>query len=98
MLLHGQPGASADWSAVRMAIGDRARLLVPNRPGWDGRHPAGGVAVNGAAVLALLDRLELPRATVVGHSFGGGVAIQLAHDHPERVRYLVVVDSVGGTT
>ena len=37
-------------------------------------------------------------AFVVGHSFGGGVAIKLAHDHPERVRYLVLVNSVGGTT
>jgi pimeloyl-ACP methyl ester carboxylesterase len=37
-------------------------------------------------------------AFVVGHSFGGGVAIQLAHDHPERVRYLVLINSVGGTT
>ncbi len=37
-------------------------------------------------------------AFVVGHSFGGGVAIKLAHDHPDRVRYLVLINSVGGTT
>ncbi len=90
VLLHGQPGASADWAAVRMAIGDRARLLVPDRPGWDGHRPAGGLAVNGAAVLALLDRLELPRATVVGHSFGGAVACWVAAQAPERVRALVL--------
>ena len=34
---------------------------------------------------------------VIGHSFGGGVAIKLAHDFPERVRYLVLVNSVGGS-
>src|SRR3954464_1537647 len=35
---------------------------------------------------------------LVGHSFGGGVAIKLAHDFPDRVRYLVLVNSVGGST
>ena len=35
---------------------------------------------------------------LVGHSFGGGVSIKLAHDFPERVRYLVLVNSVGGST
>ncbi|MDQ1397525.1 MAG: hypothetical protein QOG64_2784 [Acidimicrobiaceae bacterium] len=34
---------------------------------------------------------------LVGHSFGGGVAIQLAHDYPDHVRYLVLVNSVGGS-
>ena len=37
-------------------------------------------------------------ALVIGHSFGGGVAIKLAHDFPERVRYLVLMNSVGGGT
>ena len=37
-------------------------------------------------------------ALVIGHSFGGGVAIKLAHDFPQRVRYLVLVNSVGGGT
>ena len=40
--------------------------------------------------------LEEP-AIVVGHSFGGGVAIKLAHDHPDRVRTLVLVNSIGGS-
>jgi pimeloyl-ACP methyl ester carboxylesterase len=35
-------------------------------------------------------------AIVIGHSFGGGVAITLAHDHPDRVRQLILVNSVGG--
>src|SRR5207253_2055908 len=34
---------------------------------------------------------------LVGHSFGGGVAIKLAHDWPEKVRYVVLVNSVGGS-
>ena len=35
---------------------------------------------------------------MVGHSFGGGVAIRLSHDHPDRVRSLVLVNSVGGSS
>ena len=34
---------------------------------------------------------------LVGHSFGGGVSIKLAHDYPSRVRYLVLINSVGGS-
>jgi pimeloyl-ACP methyl ester carboxylesterase len=36
-------------------------------------------------------------AVVIGHSFGGGVAIRFAHDHPDRVRSLVLVNSIGGS-
>ena len=36
-------------------------------------------------------------ALVMGHSFGGGVAVMLAHDHPQQVRALVLINSVGGS-
>ena len=49
-------------------------------------------------VADLLDVLEIEEpAVVVGHSFGGGVAIKLAHDMPSRVRSLVLVNSIGGS-
>jgi pimeloyl-ACP methyl ester carboxylesterase len=97
VLLHGQPGDRHDWDDVVVSLAGRARTLVPDRPGYGatgGR--AGGFAANAAAVIELLDRSGLPRAVVAGHSWGGGVALDLAERHPERVGALVLVASVGG--
>ena len=66
-------------------------MIAANRPGYDGRLPAGGIAYNAAAGLARLNRTGAERATVVGHSFGGAVAAWLAATHPERVSGLVLV-------
>src|ERR1700722_10165435 len=52
-----------------------------------------GAFANG--IRDLLDVLDIERATVVGQSFGGGVAMQLAYQHPERCERLVLVDSGG---
>ncbi len=90
LLLHGQPGSARDWNAVVAALGTRARALVFDRPGWDGRA-ATGVAGNAQAALSVLDDAEVDRAVVVGHSFGGAVAAWLAAGWPERVARLVLV-------
>ena len=91
LLLHGQPGSARDWERVLAAIGARARTIAIDRPGWDGRDVATDLQGNSAAALAALDAARAERATVVGHSFGGGVAAWLAAHHPERVGALVLV-------
>lgn len=50
-------------------------------------------ATMGDDVVALLDHLRIPKADVVGHSFGGASAIRAAIQHPDRVRRLVVISS-----
>lgn len=90
LLLHGQPGSARDWERVRAAIGARARTIAFDRPGWDGRSRPGDLAVNTRAALAVLDAEGIGRATVVGHSFGGAIAVWLAAEHPERVGALVL--------
>ena len=90
LLLHGQPGSARDWNAVVAAVGSRARSVVFDRPGWDGRA-ATGVAGNAQAALSVLDAAEVDRAVVVGHSFGGAVAAWLAAGWPDRVERLVLV-------
>jgi pimeloyl-ACP methyl ester carboxylesterase len=90
LLLHGQPGAASDWDRVRAAIGNRARTIAIDRPGWNGRTPPAGLEGNSRAALAALDAAGAERAVVVGHSFGGAVAAWLAATHPERVRALVL--------
>lgn len=90
VLLHGQPGAAADWRGVQAALDGRVGVLAPNRPGWDGASEPRGLEGNGRAILALLDARGAHRATVVGHSFGGAVACWIAAHAPERVRALVL--------
>jgi pimeloyl-ACP methyl ester carboxylesterase len=95
VLLHGQPGSSADWTAVAMRLEDRFTVVVPDRPGY-GRTggQARGFRDNAAALTSLLDRLGLRRATIAGHSWSGGVAIAMAQQAPDRVVGLVLVASV----
>ena len=72
-------------------------------PGFGGTRdlPGDSFSMRGYAqwVADLLDALEIEESAVVlGHSFGGGVAIRLAFDHRPRVRSLVLVNSVGGSS
>jgi pimeloyl-ACP methyl ester carboxylesterase len=90
LLLHGQPGSAQDWDAVRDELGDRARTIAIDRPGWDGVSRPGGLAESARAGVAALDAAGVERATVVGLSFGGAVAAWMAVHHPERVAALVL--------
>ncbi|MGB9185083.1 MAG: alpha/beta hydrolase [Solirubrobacteraceae bacterium] len=93
LLLHGQPGSAQDWGGVVKALdglGNPAAPIAVDRPGWDGATPACDLAGNAAAALSTLDARGIERATVVGHSLGGGVAAWLAAHHPERVSALVL--------
>jgi pimeloyl-ACP methyl ester carboxylesterase len=96
VLLHGQPGSSGEWDSVAGLLEDRFLVITPDRPGY-GRSdgPATGFAGNTAALITLLDRLGVPRALIVGHSWAGGAAIWAAAKHPGRVSGLVLVSSVG---
>jgi 3-oxoadipate enol-lactonase len=91
LLLHGQPGAAADWERVCAALGDRVRTVAIDRPGWDRHTGVTDLAGNVSAALAALDRSSVARATVVGHSMGAAVAAWLASSAPERVGRLVLI-------
>jgi pimeloyl-ACP methyl ester carboxylesterase len=77
------------------------RVLAPGLPGFSGSDgpPLRAVSLDAYAdrVAALLDTLDLGKPVfVVGHSFGGGIAIRLATRRPDLVRSLTLVNSVGG--
>ena len=96
VLLHGQPGSAADWEPLARLLEADYTVIVPDRPGYGrtgGR--ATGFRGNAAAVVDLLDRRGVASATIVAHSWSGGVAIALAEDNPDRVAGLVLVASVG---
>jgi len=95
VLLHGQPGSRRDWQAVAAGLAPTHTVVVPDRPGWgDSPDAAGGFAVNADIVVAQLDELGLDAATIVGHSWGAGVALAVAQQHPARVAGLVLVAPV----
>ena len=80
----------------------RLQVWAPALPGFGGTEdlPDEEFSLAGYArwVVAFLDAVGVAGpVTLVGHSFGGGVAISTAHDAPDRVARLVCVNSIGGS-
>lgn len=102
LFLHGWGlGHHAYKRPLKRLANRGCRVLAPALPGFGGTASLPGdertIAGYGAWVADFLAEVGVEQpAVVIGHSFGGGVAIGLAHDHPERVAQLVLVNSVGG--
>ena len=95
VLIHG---AGCNLEDMRLALGERLagrRLILIDRPGhgWSERRGADGSSpeYQAAMVRDVLDRLAVKRAVVVGHSWGGVLAVRLALDHPQCVAGLVLL-------
>ena len=97
LALHGQPGTGRDFAAVARALDGDCRFMAPDRPGWGrrGGESARGFAAGADDAVAVLDREGVERAVVLGFSWGGGVALELARRHSERVEGLVLAGSIG---
>lgn len=96
VLLHGQPGSGADWQQVADRLPDGLGVVALDRPGYGASpRPPGGFEAGARAVLAELDGRGIDQAVLVGHSYGGGVALATAQLAPERVAALVLLASVG---
>ncbi|HEY4465904.1 MAG TPA: alpha/beta fold hydrolase [Streptosporangiaceae bacterium] len=96
VLLHGQPGSPADWQPLAGRLPARLHAVAADRPGYGGsRRPAAGFAAGARAVLDDLDARGVDRAVLVGHSYGGGVALAAAALAPDRVEAVVLLASVG---
>jgi pimeloyl-ACP methyl ester carboxylesterase len=96
VLLHGQPGSPADWQPVSARLPAQFHAIAADRPGYgSSRLPAGGFAANARAVLDDLDARGITRAVLVGHSYGGGVALAAAALAPRRVEAVILLASVG---
>ena len=77
-------------------------VVAPALPGFGGSaslpQQASTLAGFAAWLAEFFDALEITQpALIMGHSFGGGVAIVFAHNHPERVRGLVLINSIGAS-
>jgi pimeloyl-ACP methyl ester carboxylesterase len=100
LLLHGFPDSSSLWRhQIPVLLDTGMRVVAPDLRGFGGSDRPEqveeyAVARSLADMVALLDRLGIERADVVGHDWGAGVAWTLAAYAPERVRRLAVL-SVG---
>jgi pimeloyl-ACP methyl ester carboxylesterase len=98
VLLHGTAGSGRQWTDVAEALRSDFRVIAPDLCGYGGTShwPGDGtfnLAVEADLVAALLDMLGKP-AHIVGHSYGGAVALQFASRHPRYLRTLTLIEPV----
>jgi pimeloyl-ACP methyl ester carboxylesterase len=98
VLIHGITSSSQTWNGVIKQLAKRHTVIAPDLLGHGkSAKPRGDYSLGAYAsgIRDLLVALGHPHATIVGHSLGGGVAMQLAYQFPERVQRLVLVSSGG---
>ena len=98
VLIHGVTGNMQTWDAALPWLADRFTVVTPDLLGHgESAKPRGDYSLGAFAsgIRDLLGALGHFRATVVGHSLGGGIAMQMAYQFPERVDRLVLVSSGG---
>jgi len=98
LLLHGIAGSSRSWIPAMKLLQRDYTVLAPDFLGHgDSDKPPGDYSLGNHAsgMRDLLQLLGIERATVVGQSFGGGVAMQLSYQFPELCERLVLVDAGG---
>jgi pimeloyl-ACP methyl ester carboxylesterase len=102
LLLHGSgPGVTclANWRPVLPALSQGRRVIAYDQLGF-GRTATGeprhyGRAAWTAHAWSVLDTLDVDRVDIVGNSMGGAVALSMAVDHPDRVRRLTLMGTMG---
>ncbi|MGC2653721.1 MAG: alpha/beta fold hydrolase [Mycobacterium sp.] len=98
LLIHGMAGSSATWRAVLPQLAKKYRVVAPDLLGHgESAKPRGDYSLGAFAVWLrdFLDELGITRATVVGQSLGGGVAMQFVYQHPDYCERLVLISSGG---
>jgi pimeloyl-ACP methyl ester carboxylesterase len=98
LLIHGMAGTYESWSSAIELLSRAHTVLAPDLPGHGSSEPGGGDYSLGSLASGLRDLLIAlghDRATLVGHSLGGGIAMQLSYQFPEIAERLVLVGSGG---
>lgn len=98
LLIHGMAGSYENWQAVIDPLARHHTVVAPDLPGHGASAPGAGdysLGAHAAGLRDLLITLGHGRATLVGHSLGGGIAMQLAYHFPAMTERLVLVSSGG---
>lgn len=94
VLLHGFPLDHTIWKPVTHLLAKQGRFIMPDLRGY-GRSPDGSeihtMRLLAEDILLLLDRLEIERAILIGHSMGGYVSLIFAHAYPNRLAGLGLI-------
>lgn len=94
VMIHGLLGQMRNFTyALAPAMARDHRVIVIDRPGWGHSvaHPHPGLAEQAEIVAALIDRLELEKPWLVGHSMGGAVSLAVAMAYPEKIAGLALI-------
>lgn len=98
VLIHGVAGPAAQWAPVISSLAQAHTVIAPDLVGHgESAKPRGDYALGAHAsgIRDLLIGLNIKRASIIGHSLGGGIAMQFAYQFPERCERLVLVSSGG---
>jgi len=98
VLIHGMINSSRHWEDVALRLADRYQVIAPDLIGHgDSARPRGdySLGAHAASIRDLLAAIGVDRASIVGHSLGGGVAMQFFYQFPQRVERLALVSSGG---
>src|SRR4051794_9976708 len=98
VLIHGMVNSSRHWEGVARRLADRYTVIAPDLIGHgDSATPRGdySLGAHAAFIRDLLAVIGIERASIVGHSLGGGVAMQFFYQFPQRTERLILVSSGG---
>jgi len=98
VLIHGMLNSSSHWRSVALNLAGEYTVIAPDLIGHgDSAAPRGdySLGAHAASIRDLLAAIGIDRASIVGHSLGGGVAMQFFYQFPQRVERLVLVSSGG---
>ncbi|MEA2457053.1 MAG: hypothetical protein QOC95_25 [Thermoleophilaceae bacterium] len=98
VLIHGMVNSSRHWEAVARRLASDYTVIAPDLIGHgDSATPRGdySLGAHAAAIRDLLAVIGVDRATIVGHSLGGGVAMQFFYQFPQRTERLALISSGG---
>ena len=98
VLIHGMVNSSKHWEQVALALADRYTVVAPDLLGHGDSAAVRGdysLGAHACSIRDLLTTIGIDRATVVGHSLGGGIAMQFFYQFPQRVERLALISSGG---
>src|SRR3954467_12037855 len=98
VLIHGMVNSSKHWEEVALRLAERYTVVAPDLLGHGDSAAVRGdysLGAHACSIRDLLTTIGIDRATIVGHSLGGGIAMQFFYQFPQRVERLALISSGG---